>query len=130
MSRVPRVTLARSSVHASLDQAKVRGLVLARPVALPDVCSVAVDFIVKGVVYGDLIVAVVVYGVCEQLEANAMSSSIISARVLPRGGDKEVGMNRLVEQGVDGVGAWTVLQQRCRQLQTDARELSGLGVLG
>ena len=59
-----------------------------------------------------------------------MSGSIISARVLPRGGDKEVGVNRLVEQGVDGVGAWTVLQQRRRQLQTDARELSGLGVLG
>ena len=55
--------------------------------------AVAVDFIVEGVVDGDFIVAVVVHGVGKQLEADAMSSAVIPARVLPRCGDEEVGMD-------------------------------------
>lgn len=59
----PGVTLARGAVHAPLDEAKIGRLVLARPIAFPDVGAVAVDFIVKRVVNGNLIVAVVVEGV-------------------------------------------------------------------
>ena len=55
--------------------------------------AVAVDFIVEGVVDGDFIVAVVIHGVGKQLEADAMSSTVIAARVLPRCGDKEVGVD-------------------------------------
>lgn len=130
MSRVPRVTLARSSVHAPLDEAKVRRLASARSITLPDVGAVAVDFIVKGVIYGDFIVAVVIHGVGKQLEANPMSSTVIPARVLPRCGDEEVGMDSLVQQCVDGVGSRTILQQWRGQFQPDARELVGLGILG
>jgi hypothetical protein len=96
MSRVPRVTLTRSSVHASLDQAKVRWLVLARSIALPDVCSVTVDFIVEGVIYSDLVVAVVIHGVSKQLKTRPVAGTVIPTRVLPRSRDKEVGVNRLV----------------------------------
>jgi hypothetical protein len=83
MSGIPRVTLARSSVHASLDQAKVRWLGLARSIALPHVCSVAVDFIVESVVYSDFVVAVIVHGVGKELESCTMPGTVIPARVLP-----------------------------------------------
>ena len=51
---------------------------LAGPIALPDMGAVAVDFVVEGVVDGDLVVAVVVDGISEQLEARAMAGAIIA----------------------------------------------------
>jgi hypothetical protein len=60
------------------------------------VCSVAVDFIVKGVIDGDLVVAVVVHGVGKQLKARPVTCTVIPARMVPRRGDEEVGVNRLV----------------------------------
>ena len=72
--------------------------------------AVAVDFIVEGVVDGDFIVAVVIHGVGKQLEADAMPSTVIPTRVLPRRGDEEVGMDCLVQQCVDGIRPRTILQ--------------------
>lgn len=59
--------------------------------------TVAVYLVVEGMIYGDLVVAVVVDGVRKQLEANAVSCAIITARVPPGCRDEEVGMDRFVK---------------------------------
>ena len=45
--------------------------------------SKTIDFIMEGVVDGDLIVAVVVDGICEQLESNAMARAVVVTSVSP-----------------------------------------------
>lgn len=83
-------------------------------------CSVALDLVVEGMVDCDGVVAVVIEGVGQQLEAWPMACSVVSARVVPGGGDEEIGVYSLVQQGVDGVVARAVLQQRRAQLEADA----------
>jgi hypothetical protein len=69
---------------------------LARPVALPYVRSKALYFVVKGVVDGDFVAAMVIDRIGQQLEADAVSGSVIASRMCPRGCDEEVGVNRFV----------------------------------
>lgn len=77
---------------------------------------IAIYLFVKGVVDGDLVVAMAVDGVSKQLEALTMAGTVIATRMFPRGGDEEVGMDSLVQQRVDRVRARTILQQGSAQL--------------
>jgi hypothetical protein len=63
---------------------------------LPYVRAVAIYFIMKGVVDGHLVVAVVVDHVRKKLEADAMTCPVIASRMSPGGCDEEVGVNRFV----------------------------------
>jgi hypothetical protein len=65
--------------------------------------AIALDLVVEGVVDGDLVVAVVIDCVGEELEADAVAGAVVAAGVGPRGGDEEVGVDGFVEEGVDGV---------------------------
>ena len=85
--------------------------------------AVALDLVVEGVVDGDLIFPVGVDGVGEELEARAVSGAVVAARVRPRGGEEEVGVDGFVQEGVDGVGARAVLQQRRAEFEADAGQL-------
>lgn len=89
--------------------------------------AVALDFVVEGVVDCDGVVAVVIESIRKQLEAWSMACSVVSARVLPGGGDEEVGVYSLVQQSVDSVVARAVLQQRRAQLEADAGEAPARG---
>ena len=91
---------------------------------------VALDFVVEGVVDCDGVVAVVIKGIRKQLEAWSMACSVVSTRVLPGGGDEEVGVYSLVQQSVDSVVARAVLQQRRAQFEADAGEAAARGIPG
>jgi hypothetical protein len=97
MFRKPVVTLSRGSVHAAFHKAKIGRLAFARPVALPYVCPVAVDLIMEGMVDSYFVVAMVVDGIREQLETRSMPSTIVSARMFPRGRDEEVCVDGFVK---------------------------------
>lgn len=126
----PSVTFGWRSIHASLHKTKEGWLSVTRPIAFPDVGPVAVDFVMEGVVNGNFVVAVTVDGVGQELKANAMACAVVSARVCPRSCDKKVGMYSLMQQRVDSVGAWAVLQQGRAQLEANACVLSALRVFG
>lgn len=66
----------------------------------------------------------VVDGVGEELEADAVARAVVAAGVAPAGGDEEVGVDGFVEERVDCVGAGAVLQERGGEFEADARELS------
>jgi hypothetical protein len=86
----PVITFAGRSVHGPLHLTEEWWLSLTRPIALPDVRAVAVHFLMKRVVDGNFVVAVVVYSISEQLKPHAMSCSIVAPRMPPRCRDEEV----------------------------------------
>jgi hypothetical protein len=57
----------------------------------------ALDLVVEGVVYRDFVVAMIVDRIRQQLEAKAMSSPIVSPRMLPGRCDEEVCVYRFVQ---------------------------------
>lgn len=50
-----------------------------------------------------------------------MAGLVVVAGMAPRRGHEEVSVDSLVQQGVDGVGAWAKFEQRLGQLQANAR---------
>jgi hypothetical protein len=111
VSRPPGIALPRRPVHRTLHEPKVRRLDLTRSITLPNMSPIAVNFVMESVVYGNLVVAVVVDRVGEQLKPSTMPCPIIAPQMCPRGCDEEVGVDGFVQERVDGVGAWAVLQQ-------------------
>lgn len=119
----PGITFAGRSVHGPLHLAEEWWLSFTRAIALPDVRAVAVHFLMKRVVDGDFVVAVVVYSISEQLKPHAMPRPIVAPRMPPRGRDEEVSVYGFMQQRIYCVTPRTVLQQRRAQLQTNACEL-------
>ena len=83
MFRPPVVTLTRGAIHGSLDKAEVGWLVLTWPTTFPDMGSITLHLVVKSMANGDLVAAVIIYGICQKLEADAMTSPITPPRMLP-----------------------------------------------
>lgn len=92
MSLPPAVAFTRRSIHASLDQAKERSLRSARSIALPYVCTIAVNLVMECMVDCDFVAAVIVDRICKQQESRAMACPVVATAMPPRSRDEEVGV--------------------------------------
>jgi len=106
MAGIPRITRAWRSVGGPLDQTEVGRLLHTRTIALPPMLSKMLDFIVEGVVNGNVSAKCFVNAIHVELKFWSMIFSIPV-----RLSHEQKGMNHLMEQRVVQIGSGPEFQQ-------------------
>jgi hypothetical protein len=93
----PGVALSRGAIHASFYETEERSLLPAGAITLPDMCPVAVHFVMEGVEDGNMVLAVAIDCIGKKLEAGTVASTVIPSRMPPGGNEKEIGVDSFME---------------------------------